>query len=213
MTNREIFTRFLDHYGLHQVSGDKVEGDITPMLPWLLVDAGWLLVSRNIEQVRFRFDIQKHKMLMRKRYSEMMDYLFSAFGEDETDAVIAKMDEMERVIGNDITIAQMAFMRAIGDGTTTEQRIIMTSAMVSNIFNTLAETALKRSFRLSGKMRQMAMTLHSLVNEIEQFGASYIRLNNIENFYVTEAAERDLDQSVMALEKKIVSWLKGERGE
>lgn len=214
ITNKDITTRFMEYYDLHETHGHDIgDGEIVPLLPFLLVDAGWIYVQKDILPLECRRGMKKARTAMKAAYAQHMYYLFAALEGESADYLIDQMDALEGVINNELTrlrvLYHSAFMKECGFG----QRQVLSAALICNQLAYLAEVAMDRTYGKMGALLPCRTALAKLRTALREFSKSYMTEECLPNGEVTEKMVEDIDAASVALEKKIVSWLKGERGE
>ena len=212
MTNKELVYKFLNHYGFVKVEGEELkDGEIAPIMPFLLMDAGWILIHKNIEPIACTNTLKKHKKAMFKHYNDFMEYLFMAYNSEEIDQIIDKMDEMEATIANDMIIAQVALSKALMKDTTIDDRRIMSSVMVANVFCTLAEIGMKNMYVRKGRLSSAMYSLQAIRYSGREFTREYMRMNKIPNNTIDTKDDEGVEKTILIMERKIVKWIKGEK--
>lgn len=208
----DLVMKFTEHYGMHLISGAERPTDIGPLLPFLLLDAGWMDVSREIERMPCRQKLEFHRRRLAEAYGSCMGWLFRPFTEDETDMIIELMDEMEAMISRDHDVTRFTVMRALSRDFNAEQQKVAAAAIMLNTMAWMAETVTDKTYKgcaMGGFKRDLALLRH----HCEKFGAEYMRQQRIENNNLTEAEVKEIDTAAFILETRIIKWLKETRNE
>lgn len=120
MNNQELLKRFADHYGLTvENAKDAGYGDISPLLPFFLLDAGAADVVTELRHHSLRHQMKRHARLLQDAYDQ-----------DGTDEVIARMDSMGAAVHNDYTIARLSVMRALRMDCDSDQAVLAASVVM-----------------------------------------------------------------------------------
>lgn len=202
----------MDYYDLRAVGGDPIpDGEITPLLPFLLMDAGWIYVQRNILTLDCRRDLKHYRKMMREAYSDFMDYLYRPFDEEEADHIITKMGQMEDAVNNDLMMVQLVYVRAFQKDTTFVQHQVLSSALMCNELAYLGEACMEKTLRDYGVLAGWKRASSRLRCALREFTKRYMDQQGIPNNFITDEQVHELDIATLNLEKGIVKWIKEER--
>lgn len=213
MNNQELLKRFADHYGLTvENAKDAGYGDISPLLPFFLLDAGAADVVTELRHHSLRHQMKRHARLLQDAYCDCMDFLFRAYDQDGTDEVIARMDSMGAAVHNDYTIARLSVMRALRMDCDSDQAVLAASVVMMATVTWMATVVAEKVYT-GGVLTGLKSALHCLQYHCREFGNAMMKQMNVLNGVLTDTAVKEIDSAVLVLEKKIVQWLIVQRDE
>lgn len=210
MTNKEICEAFIAHYQMTQ-QGKMAEGEVSFLLPYFLADASQEYYTQSIAQAGMRHKCRHFCKEWQANYHRFMKGLFNAFDADTTDAVIDKMDEFGKTIGNDLMIAKLAYMDAIApQGFDLAEQKIISSIMIANI---LAQDAqIVWADRYVGKNGKGTENVYLTGMRLATCALCKEYLRSIhKTCTITEAQEKKIDTAVKVLQRRIRKWMETER--
>lgn len=213
MTNKELVRTFIGYYAMRQTSGDQLsDGEIAPILPFILMDVGWQPYRDNIAKTIFSFKTKKEAREWKSAYDSFMKYLFRPYGDDATDAVIEKMDEISAALQNPITIMRVKFMDVFKGDATLDQQLILAAALTCNVVAQMAEHSFDELYGHKGLLLGRCRSdLHAIRVHAREFTIAFMKQNGIPNADISDEDNKKLSDAVDSLERQIVRWLKNER--
>lgn len=135
MTANDLVDTYLTHIGMRRVKGNGYDA----ILPFFMLDAMYQIMSKDIVPVPSR---QEQKLALKRwqaSYNSFNRDFFSAFNQEQQDAVIDIMDAFESYINNDIVVAEVSVMKQLQKyDISFEHQKVIASCMLCHV---LAQTA------------------------------------------------------------------------
>ena len=176
-----------------------------PLLPFLLLDAGWLDIHRIVERLDCRNEMKRHKRAMQQAYGKCMGWLFRALDEPQTDYVVDLMDDLEAAIDHDRNIAGFTAMRALAKDFNHQQQVVTTAAIMCNTMAWMAAEIADKLY-VNDAMAALKADINTLRYHCREFAAALMRRDHIPNSGISEEQAKEIDTAALILEKRIVSW-------
>lgn len=215
MTKYEVVTNYLERQGYKVIKG-KVEENVEPFIPWLLMDIELSTFSTYIG-TNWRFDLKKHAKAWMEAYNDFNQRgFFKWFTEEEQEEVIGYMNEFEEFVKEDVENLMREFSGRIRTGTERDKEVV---AAVETCFTLAvnARTMHRKVYKWCPPMtkwcyenmyfqeykEKQTPELDAIINLAEKFGNAYAKQRNLGRITRTDRITELTD----VLCRKAVKWL------
>jgi len=130
MTEYELTEKFLRSMGYKFQKRGTRNDNLAPILPFIIMDIYYTYWTGGLKPDGFS---QRKKLLLRRTseaYNRLNRRFFSAFSEDEMDAVIELMDQLQTSVNNQVKIAEVSAWNVFKDHPDCD---VMVSAFMCNL--------------------------------------------------------------------------------
>ena len=126
---KEIVDVFLESKGVIRQKGN--DGDITPLLPLIIMDSAFQLFNKYIKPVECKREMKMYKNQWKKLYHEFNMTYFLCFNEDQRDFVINLMDDFDEHIEKHLLICHIQIMGKVNFESTDRQQVLASTLLIS----------------------------------------------------------------------------------
>lgn len=126
---KEIVDVFLESKGVIRQRGN--DGDITPLLPLIIMDSAFQLFNKYIKPVECKREMKMYKNQWKKLYHEFNMTYFLCFNEEQRDFVINLMDDFDEHIEKHLLICHIQIMGKVNFESTDRQQVLASTLLIS----------------------------------------------------------------------------------
>ena len=198
ITGTELTDAYLSHMGYRRLDG----GGMTPILPFFILDAMFQIYSKVVAPM----NVSHKEKQMRRRWIEAYNLFnrdfFSAFSQDQQDAIIDRMDDFGTFIHNNIEIARIQVMNIMGNDDTDTQMTI-SSIMMCNVLAQAANSVWTNTYvKKDGKPLR-----NRYIDTIERMSYKFMNAMHGNRYRIDPNQNQSLCDAVQVLCRKMVKWL------
>lgn len=201
MTNAEIVTRFIRHYG-GQITEEKVGNDITPVAPYILMDISYQSYCKHIAPIDARHIVKKLRSQWSDAYNRYNRQLFLPFKEEEYGEITDKMDEIEEFVGDEVKALETAIISHL-EGKIDRDKEIIASILLTNILAQAAQELTKIACQSLTGQPAKSRELDTIRIYCLKFGSAYLPPEK----NINTSEDPDVCAAVSALTHKIAKWI------
>lgn len=201
MTNAELVTRFIRHYG-GQISEEIVGNDITPVAPYILMDIAYQSYRKHIEPIPVWGRVKQLRNRWSDAYNRYNRQLFAPFKEVEYGEITDKMDEIEDFIGEEVKALETAIV-AFLDGKVDGDKEVIASILLTNILAQAAQELTKIACESLTGQPAKSRELDSIRVFCLKFGSAYLPPDRD----INTSDDPDVCSAVYVLSHKIAKWI------
>lgn len=203
MTTRELTEKYLKAHGLRLLVG--ADGDLSPILPFLILDVQYQIFDKNIRPLKVRFEAKRIKKEWENHYRAFNRDFFECYTVDEADEIIDMMDRLEAYIHNEVEFVKISVMGCMRDFDL-EAQVVLASAMVCNILCQTAQVVWGHCYKDKNYCDKKNPEIKAMTSCSYRFmNAVYKNTREVDCNDST-----DVNNCVNALCRKIVRFLKEE---
>lgn len=126
---KEIVDVFLASKGMKLENGN--EGDISPLLPLIIMDSAFQLFNKYINPVDCKWEMKMCKNQWKKLYHEFNMEYFRCFNEEQSVFVVDLMDDFDKHIEKHIFICRIQMMNKINFEPLERQKVLSGTLLIS----------------------------------------------------------------------------------
>lgn len=126
---KEIVDVFLASKGMKLENGN--EGDISPLLPLIIMDSAFQLFNKYINPVECKREMKMYKNQWKKLYHEFNMEYFRCFNEEQSVFVVDLMDDFDKHIEKHIFICRIQMMNKINFEPLERQKVLSGTLLIS----------------------------------------------------------------------------------
>lgn len=200
MKNKEIIEAFIRKFGTLK----KGESDnVLLILPYMVMNLVYTLYQDYIRGVKCHHMLQKYRTIWVNEYTTLNNRFLRAFDEDQVDAVIDMMDEMEEYMAKDLMVARIAVMNVFPDEDL-EMQEILSAVILANALTQCAQLYWSNSFVDKSGRRLRHPGLDKIERATKEF-ASHLPRKNMSRVNLNDF--KDVEKSVKIVQRRLIQWV------
>lgn len=198
MTGTELTDAYLRHMKYRRLEG----GGMTPILPFFILDAMFQIYSKVVGPM----DLKREQKMMRARwidaYNQFNRDFFSAFTDDQQDAIIDRMDDFCEYINNDVEIARVQVMNVMKEDCI-DMQMTVSSIMLCNVLAQAANTVWRNTY----VKRDGSPLRNAYIDAMERWSYKFMNAYHGRSTNVDPNKSEGVSKAVSALCRRIIRWL------
>jgi SH3-like domain-containing protein len=185
----------------------KDKEDITPLLPFFILDTVYQLYLKHILPLECSHDAQHWRSVWRDTYGALNREFFKAFDDDQRDAVIDRMESMEEFIAGEAERTRATTEAFLATKIPADKVFIVSVCMVCNVLAQSASLIWQKVYRDAAGRGTVNRSIEKLAHVISKFLNSWHK----PACYINCNEDEAVDSAVTALQARVVGWLKTTR--
>lgn len=205
MRNSDIISAYMRYTGRTYITKDKE--DVTPLMPFFILDTVYQLYSKYILPLDCSHDAQHWRNIWRDTYGALNREFFKAFDDDQRDAVIDCMESMEGYIAEEVERTRATAEAFLSTKIPSDKVFIVSVCMVCNVLAQSASLIWQKVYRDANGRGTVNKSIDKLAYVISKFLNSWHK----PSCYINCNDDEAVDSAVTALQARVVGWLKTTR--
>lgn len=206
IANKDLISAYMRHIGKTYVTNDA--DDLTPLLPFFILDVEYQLYSKYILPLRCSHDARRWKAIWGQTYTALNRDFFSAFTDEQRDAVIERMDGMTDFVSEDIVKTQDTVVAYLATQIPRDKCGVISVCMMCSALAQSAGIVYEQVYRGEKGRGAKNPRIEKLIHCISRFLNSWHKPDR----HITCNDDSEVDAAVTRLQARLVAWLPESRG-
>lgn len=178
--------------------------DLTPLLPFFILDIAYQLYLKYVLPLDCSHEAQRWKNVWSSSYNKINAKFFSAFDDNQRDAVIERMDSLAEWSEADVSKTLTTLEHFLAGQIPQDKARIISVCMVCNVLAQCACIIWEQVYCADSEAGKKNVLFEKMAYAISRFlnnyhrPASHIRCND----------DPDVDSAVVKMQARIVGWLR-----
>ncbi len=182
--------------------------DLTPLLPFFILDEVYQLYLKHILPLECSHEARRWKVIWGKTYTDLNHKFFSAFDDDQRDAVIDRMDGFARFVEDSVKETYEASVAYLATQIPKDKCHVVSVCMICSVLAQNAAIIWQKVYRGQDNKGSQNAHIERLLHATSRFLNSWHKPDR----HVTCNDDSEVDASVTRLQSRIVAWLAESRG-
>lgn len=201
ITNRELISAYMRRVGRTYITNDA--NDLTPLLPFFILDLAYQLYLSHVLPLQCSHEARRWRSEWSKTYGKLNREFFSSFDDDQTDAVIDRMESLEAFVDEDINAVRKVVADYLAASVPSDKTETIAVCMVCNVLAQSASLIWEKVYRGENGQGVPNRDIERLVHATSAFLNSWHKPDRYVNCNDDEA----VDSAIVKLQARIVAWL------
>ena len=204
--NKELISAYMRRTGRTYITSDA--DDLTPLLPFLILDVEYQLYLKYILPLECAHESARWKKEWGRTYTALNNSFFSAFDDDQCEAVIDRMGSLEEYVSDSIEQTRAAASDYLSKFVPHDKINVVSVCMVCSVLAQSAGIIWDSIYRDASGRGIPHRGIDRLIHAISAFLNSWHKPSQ----YINCNDDPTVDSAVVALQARLVGWLRQSRG-
>jgi hypothetical protein len=188
------------------VYASKDYGDLTPLLPFFVLDVAYQIYTHDILPLRCSHQAQRWRTEWGRNYGLMNRRFFASFNDEQKDAVIDRMDDLESFIEESVLSAREVVRDFLlrEDACPEEMVGPVSACLISNILIQSASIIWEQVYTDPHGRPRKNQYIETIARASSRFLNSWLKPDRD----IRCNDDKGVDDSAVRMQSRLVAWLK-----